>query len=488
MYKRLFLFISLVFLSSLSFSKVSYASTYAYISNNGDGTVSVIKTPDNTVSDTIAVGSEPLGVAVSPDGEFVYVANNGDGTVSVISSVFLSVVANIHVGGGPYGISVSPYNGDVYTTNQSNDTVSVINISEVTDTIAVGSEPLGVAVSPDGKFVYVANNGDGTVSVIKTSGNEVTDTIAVGSEPLGVAVSPDGKFVYVANNGGGTVSVIKTSGNEVTDTIAVGSEPLGVAVSPDGKFVYVANNGGGTVSVIKTSGNEVTDTIAVGSEPKSLGLFIGGKTPFAPSNLELAVLSDSKISLVWTDNSADECGFKIERKKGSTGIFSLIHTTEKDVESYNDSGLDSYRTYYYRVIAYNEAGDSACSSEAYATTEREHGGSCFIATAAFGSPLEPHVRVLRKFRDRFLVDNLIGRSFLRLYYKYSPPIATFIAKHEILRLVVRWGLIPIFGLGWLLLNAPALSSLLLLVLLLMSFYTVLSVKKKWVSKKHSGKA
>jgi YVTN family beta-propeller protein len=404
MYKRLFLFIFLVFLSSPPFSKVSYASTYAYISNNGDGTVSVIKTPDNTVSDTIAVGSEPLGVVVSPDGEFVYVVNNGDGTVSVISSVFLSVVANIHVGGGLYGISVSPYNGNVYTTNKSNDTVSVINISDV------------------------------------------------------------------------------------TDTIAVGSEPLGVAVSPDGEFVYVANNGGGTVSVIKTSDNTVSDTIAVGSEPTSLGLFIGGKTPFAPSNLELTVLSDSKISLVWTDNSADECGFKIERKKGSTGIFSLIHTTEKDVESYNDSGLDSYRTYYYRVIAYNEAGDSACSSEAYATTEREHGGSCFIATAAFGSPLEPHVRVLRKFRDRFLVDNLIGRSFLRLYYKYSPPIATFIAKHEILRLVVRWGLIPIFGLGWLLLNAPALSSLLLLVLLLMSFYTVLSVKKKWASKKHSGKA
>jgi YVTN family beta-propeller protein len=446
MYKRLFLFIFLVFLSSPPFSKVSYASTYAYISNNGDGTVSVIKTPDNTVSDTIAVGSEPLGVVVSPDGEFVYVVNNGDGTVSVISSVFLSVVANIHVGGGLYGISVSPYNGNVYTTNKSNDTVSVINISDV------------------------------------------TDTIAVGSEPLGVAVSPDGEFVYVANNGGGTVSVIKTSDNTVSDTIAVGSEPLGVAVSPDGEFVYVANNGGGTVSVIKTSDNTVSDTIAVGSEPTSLGLFIGGKTPFAPSNLELTVLSDSKISLVWTDNSADECGFKIERKKGSTGIFSLIHTTEKDVESYNDSGLDSYRTYYYRVIAYNEAGDSACSSEAYATTEREHGGSCFIATAAFGSPLEPHVRVLRKFRDRFLVDNLIGRSFLRLYYKYSPPIATFIAKHEILRLVVRWGLIPIFGLGWLLLNAPALSSLLLLVLLLMSFYTVLSVKKKWASKKHSGKA
>ena len=404
MYKRLFIFISFVFLYLLPLSIVSYASTYAYISNNGDGTVSVIKTPDNEVIDTIAVGSSPLGVAVSPDGEFVYVANNGDGTVSVISSVFLSVVANIHVGGGPYGIAVSPYNGDVYATNKSNDTVSVITISEV------------------------------------------------------------------------------------TDTIAVGSSPLGVAVSPDGKFVYAANNGGGTVSVIKTSDNEVTDTIAVGNEPKSLGLFIGGKAPFAPSNLELTVLSDSKISLVWTDNSADECGFKIERKKGSTGIFSLIHTTEKDVESYNDSGLDSYRTYYYRVIAYNEAGDSACSSEAYATTEREHGGSCFIATAAFGSPLEPHVKVLRQFRDRFLADNLIGKSFLSLYYKYSPPIAKFIAKHETLRLVVRWGLIPIFGLGWLLLNVPTLSSILLLILLLMSFYTVLSVKKKWVSKGHIKKA
>ncbi|OPY59845.1 MAG: hypothetical protein A4E57_04650 [Syntrophorhabdaceae bacterium PtaU1.Bin034] len=70
-------------------------------------------------------------------------------------------------------------------------------------------------------------------------------------------------------------------------------------------------------------------------------------------------------------------------------------------------------------------------------------GRCFIATAAFGSYLDPHVKVLRNFRDAFLLNNSAGQAFVRFYYRHSPPIADYIGKHETLRAAVRLLLIPL---------------------------------------------
>jgi uncharacterized repeat protein (TIGR01451 family) len=70
-------------------------------------------------------------------------------------------------------------------------------------------------------------------------------------------------------------------------------------------------------------------------------------------------------------------------------------------------------------------------------------GDCFIATAAYGSALEPHVVELRQFRDRYLRRSEVGRALIGFYYRHSPPLARFIAAHPSARFATRMLLTPL---------------------------------------------
>jgi hypothetical protein len=68
---------------------------------------------------------------------------------------------------------------------------------------------------------------------------------------------------------------------------------------------------------------------------------------------------------------------------------------------------------------------------------------CFIATAAWGSWMDPHVVSLRLFRDDVLMQSAPGRAFVALYYRHSPALARLIGRHETLRAATRGLLAPL---------------------------------------------
>ncbi len=145
------------------------------IALNADDTLLAVVNPDvDTVSlfdvaedrnlplGEIAVGDEPNGVAVSPDGKTIYVTNTIDGTVSVLAvdvtkQPAAEVVATLDVGTEPYGIALTPNGQKAYVTNARSNSVSVIDTA--TNTVAkeiinvgppVGGEPRGITITNDG--------------------------------------------------------------------------------------------------------------------------------------------------------------------------------------------------------------------------------------------------------------------------------------------------------------------------------------------------
>ncbi len=101
-----------------------------------------------------------------------------------------------------------------------------------------------------------------------------------------------------------------------------------------------------------------------------------------------------------------------------------------------------------------ESGHSVCDYQ------------CFIATAAYGSPMAEQVQMLRLFRDEYLLPCRLGKKLVSLYYAAGKPAAKFIESHPWLKGPVRIILYPVVGLAWLFLSTTAFAKGVIVVCIL----------------------
>jgi hypothetical protein len=90
---------------------------------------------------------------------------------------------------------------------------------------------------------------------------------------------------------------------------------------------------------------------------------------------------------------------------------------------------------------------------------------CFIATAAYGTPMAEQIQILREFRDEYLLTNPLGQALVDLYYRVSPPVAEFITGHPSLKPVVRAGLLPAVAMSAIAVNTTPVEKIVIVGLL-----------------------
>ena len=291
-------------------------SSFAYINNVNDNTVSVINTSLNKVVATIPVGTSPFGIAVSPDGNLVYIVNYGSSNISVVSTSTNKVISTMPTNGIPGGICISSDGKTIYLSIPEKNLITVIDAvsNAVIATVQVGVDPDGICISPDGSMVYVENAGSSSVSVVSTATNSLITSISTGLQtiPSAIAISPDGTRVYTANGSGGA-SVISTASNTLIASIISTNNFAFVCVSPDNSKIYIGDIGTNNIMVYNASNYQLLKSIPVSNSPSSMSLSLDGSSLYAVNALSNTVsvintISNTVTSIIPVGNYPDSYG------------------------------------------------------------------------------------------------------------------------------------------------------------------------------------
>ncbi len=335
---------------AMSFTDVnpSGAETPQVYVGNGETakTVHAINTSTNvgTSITTGTIGTEPNGMAVTPEGTKIVVAEGASHQVQIITVSSHTVAATVAVPevgatkSRPDAVAITPNGLTAYVIDGANKLVYPITISSgaLGTGIAVNTQgdPGAIVITPNGEQVYVANFSSHNVSVIATSSNTVTATVTIGAgetgKPIALAVTPNSAHVYVADQGNSQIDDITTSNNTVSKTIAVGSmvdgnvggggDPNILAVTPDGSKLYVASFTGHGVEDIAISTDTLTSTIALfesgSANPNALALTPNGCQLYVHERAHnvvdvITVSSDAVSTHPAVGNTGDPTGISV---------------------------------------------------------------------------------------------------------------------------------------------------------------------------------
>ena len=294
----------------------------AFVTNERDGTITVIDTATDRVWSTIKVGGRLRGIRLNPDRRRIWVAisyptNQATGEDKIAElDLDGNVIAKYEAGTDPENFVVDDRATRLYIANEDAGTASITDVkaNRVIASMPVGLEPEGAAMSPDGRWVYITSESSSSVSVIDTQSGQVVKQFLVGARPREAIFSADSSRAYVTAENGNVVSVVDTRNHSVFKTIDLprgeGSaqlKPKGVVVSPDGKRVYVATGRGNSVAVIDGDQLALITLIPVGQRPWGIALTPDGRKLYTANGLsnDVTVIDTDTNKVIATVKAGD---------------------------------------------------------------------------------------------------------------------------------------------------------------------------------------
>ncbi len=382
--------------------------------------------------------------------------------------------------GPPSATSIAP-TGTGPTNADSIDFVvtfseDVVNFDDATDLIVshTGTASTGAAIS-GGPVTYTASvtgiTGDGsfTAAVDTTSDVQDTDAEPLASSVTSAAVTIDNTPPAISISAPslpatdtGPVSFAVAYTDAVAVTLVPGDVTLNatgdaagtVGVSGSGaaqRTVTIDSvTGDGTlgISLAAATANDVAGNLALAAGPSATFDAINNRPPVLDPIGDRQVAEGANLTIAVTASDADNDTLTFSVSNLPTGAsFDQATNTFSWVPAAADVGTFSGLLFTVTDDALRPLSDSESVSITVNAREGGGGGGCFIATAAYGTPLAEDLAPLRALRDRILLPRAAGTAFVDTYYRLSPPVADFIADSPLLRAVVRAGLGPVVRLA-----------------------------------------
>lgn len=257
-----------------------------FVSMPSANQVAVVDAVGFRVTGNVDAGSNPVRVALQPDGRYLWVGNNArdeaDSGVTVIDTRSLQPVKSIATGRGHHEIAFGEDGRHAFVSNRDSGTVSVIDIATLKrlDDIATGPRPISVASSTLSKAIYVADGEAGTINVIDASSRKLRKVIEAKRGLGPVRFTPDGRYGFALNTLENTATVIDAGTDEIVHSIEVSAEPYQVTFTQG--YAYVRGLATERVTMVNLG------SLGKGREPTVQGFAAGAEAPKLAGDLPIA--------------------------------------------------------------------------------------------------------------------------------------------------------------------------------------------------------